>query len=191
VDHDEHLVCQELTNWTEGHLQTIKKSHKGTWESIISIETRHGQDNLGLESWQRSGSFLFSKTSITTLQPSQSPIQWLQGFFPSWGHTADPSSHLALSLRMSGLIPALSICFHDMEALTITFITFKRPHNESKNLKFDPHYKISKRSIEKEDLELIILKHILYGTLSHPKYKHNSFLEFSYTIYIYGKNYYT
>jgi len=146
VDHDEHLVCQELTNWTEGQLQTVKKSHKGTWDSIISIDTRHGQDNLGLESWQGSGNFLFSKTSIMTLQPSQSPIQWLQGFFPG-GKTAGgiqltTHHHLVPSLRISGVIPVPPICLHDMEAVTFTFITFKRPYNERGNLKFDPHCEI-------------------------------------------------
>jgi len=79
MDHDEHLVCQELTYWTEEQLQTVKNSHKETWDSTISTETRHGQGNLGIESWQGLGIFLFSKTSITTLQPSQSPTQWLQG----------------------------------------------------------------------------------------------------------------
>jgi len=78
-----------------------------------------------------------------------------------------------------------------VEAVTITFITFKRLHNERENLKFDPHYEISKQSTESEDLKLIILKHILYRAFSHPKYKHNLFPKFSHTIYVYGKNYQT
>lgn len=143
VDHDEYLVWQELTNWTKKQLQTVKKSHKVTWDSMISIETRHGQDSLGLKSWQGSGIFLFSKTTITTLQPSQFPIQWLQGFFPR-GKTAGgiqltTHHHLVPSLR-SGVIPVSPMCLHDVEAVNFTVITLKRPHNERENLKFDQQW---------------------------------------------------
>jgi len=92
---------------------------------------------------------------------------------------------------MSGVIPVSPICLHNVEAVTFTFITFKRLHNERESLKFDPHYEISKQNTESEDLKLIMLKHILYRTFSHPKYKHNLFPKFSHTIYIYGKNYQT
>jgi hypothetical protein len=60
VDHDdEHLAGQELTNWTEEQLLTVKTPHNGSWDSVVNIGTWNGLDNLGLNPG-RDKTFFFS-----------------------------------------------------------------------------------------------------------------------------------
>jgi hypothetical protein len=71
-----------------------------------------------------------------------------QGSFPGLkqlGHIVDHHHHLVPSLRMSGAIPLFPpYVFMMWKLKPLPFITFKRLHNETENLKSDPHYEISK-----------------------------------------------
>jgi len=58
--------------------------------------------------------FLFATTSIQTLGPIQSPIEWMPGALSSgikWPGRDANHSHLVLRLRMPGVIPSIPV-FH-------------------------------------------------------------------------------
>jgi hypothetical protein len=66
---------------TDGLLPTAKGDDKEPGQ-LSGISLGYGLEDRGFQSLQGFGIFLFDAMSRPALGPSQSPIQWVPGFFP-------------------------------------------------------------------------------------------------------------
>jgi hypothetical protein len=71
---------------------------------LIFIRPSYGLDDPGFESWQKRNIFLFCKTSVLALGPTQPPTQWVPVLFPVGGGVKLPERDVDHSLPTSAVV---------------------------------------------------------------------------------------